>query len=477
MLIEQRAQAVHPLYDSDNATQNNAAQNNTPTRTTTDAGVVQVAIYLDPTGREIVFWEDVLVAFKNAIHIRQGSCIIPFLRGCDYMLLYPLRIAAVPNRVLDVYIDGPSKQTHATDQTSLSQIRTSPNTQTVTRVMNLVEEIMEGIVRRVSEHVLSESGVTPKSRDSNYSNRNNDDITTTATAAVNFRSSENDNRSAGGGPSGEAPLQQGQQEQHKATQHNTSSHYDSTPKTPLSHISTSAATNYKSYPVVNQHQESLSKFFESLKSGRRKDDTNSGIVSDKPAKVATDTDTHTDDSISRHSADSGKSKVESPGIPHAQRGQQRPIDDDINDFPEGLRNVAVKAKQGDVGSQYSVAESYKYGFKGLSRNDKLAMSWYGKAADQGHANSQYCMGEYYSEGFVVPKDYAMAMEWFLKSAMQGNRDAQFNVGYMHEFGDGVPEDKNKALEWYLKAANGGHVGARLEVVSLREEGYSVPTEE
>ncbi|KAK3842082.1 MAG: hypothetical protein J3R72DRAFT_523840 [Linnemannia gamsii] len=338
MLIEQRAQAVHPLYNSDNAAQNNAAQNNTSTRTTTDAGVVQVAIYLDPTGREIVFWEDVLVAFKNAIHIRQGSCIIPFLRGCDYMLLYPLRIAAVPNRVLD---------------------------------------IMENIVRRVSEHVLSESGVTPKSRDSNNSNSSSGDITATATAAVNTRGSENDNRSVEGGPSGNTPPQQ---EQQKAVQDNT----------------------------------------------------------------------NTDDRISRHSVDSGRSKVETPDTPRAQQRKQRPAVDDNKDIPKRMRNFAVKAKEGDIESQNSLANFYKYGLEGVSRNDKLAMEWYSKAAEQGHAEAQFRMGGYYSEGFAVPKDYAKAMEWFLKSARQGNCDAQFSVGYMHAGGDGVPEDKNKALEWMYR---------------------------
>ncbi|KAG0276527.1 hypothetical protein BGZ95_007414 [Linnemannia exigua] len=454
---QERLQAIRPLHNSKN---NNAPQSSTSAGTT-DWDVVHLAIYLDPAGRAIVFWEDVLVAFKNALHIRQGSCILPFLRGSDYKLLYPLRIAAIPNRVLDVYIEEPST-------------RSSPNTQTTTRMMHLVEEVMEDIVRRVSEYALSESGVIPKSHDSNNSNNSNYDIT----AAVSAENSENYNVSAESRPSGNTPPPQ---EQQKASQHNTSSIYDSTSKALLSKLSTSAATNDKSYLNNNHQQENLIKLCgELLRTILRQGDTNSGVVSDKPTRVATDSDTgpytgtNTDDSVSRHFVDSGKSKDESPGTAHAQ---QALIDDDINDIPKGLRDVAAKAMQGDIESQYSLAQSYNYGSNELSRNDRLAMVWYGKAANQGHAESQCCMGGYYKEGFTVPKDYAKAMEWFLKSARQGHHGAQYRIGLMYEFGDGVPEDKNKAMEWHLRAANGGNVMARVFVGNLREQGYNAPTQE
>ncbi|KAG0276528.1 hypothetical protein BGZ95_007415 [Linnemannia exigua] len=497
MLIKQRVQAVRPFYNITNTT-----QNNTLTTTATDADIVQVAVHLDPAGRAIVFWEDVLVAFKNALHIRQGSCILPFLRGSDYKLLYPLRIAAIPNRVLEVYIEEPST-------------RSSPNTQTATRMMHLVEEVMEDIVRRVSEYVLSQSGITPKSHISKNINSSNDDITTTVTAVLNTGNSENYIVSAEDGPSGNSSPQQ---RKRKAIRGNISSIHDSPLNVSLSKLSTSATTNDKSYPNYDQQLENLINIFESLMSGRRQDDTNSGTVSDKADKVASDSDTDaytytgTDDSIFRHSANSGKSSVGSPAIPHTQQVQQWSVED-IKDIPEDLRDVATKAMQGDIESQYSLAQSYNYGSNGLSQNDRLAMVWHGKAADQGHAESQYCMGEYYEEGVAVPKDYTKAMEWFVKSAGQGNCDAQYfigsmygrgngvpkdenkamewflksarqghhgaqyRIGLMYEYGKGVPQDKNKALEWHLKAANGGKSGAWWNVFSLRGQGYSVPVEE
>ncbi|KAF9142353.1 hypothetical protein BG015_000947 [Linnemannia schmuckeri] len=69
--------------------------------------ILYVDCYLDPeTKKTIVLWED--IPFSNALQIRQGARVIPFLKGPDFRNLEPLRIAAMPNVVLDVVIDSPS---------------------------------------------------------------------------------------------------------------------------------------------------------------------------------------------------------------------------------------------------------------------------------------------------------------------------------------------------------------------------------
>ncbi|KAG0218438.1 hypothetical protein BGX33_007400 [Mortierella sp. NVP41] len=45
------------------------------------------------------------MVFKDAANIRHGTRVLPFLRGSDYKTLEPLRFAAVPNAVLDVYVE------------------------------------------------------------------------------------------------------------------------------------------------------------------------------------------------------------------------------------------------------------------------------------------------------------------------------------------------------------------------------------
>ncbi|KAG0375537.1 hypothetical protein BGX24_008962 [Mortierella sp. AD032] len=71
--------------------------------------VIHVDTQFDPeTQKEIVLWDDILLAFKNAELVRQKTKIVPFLKNNDFTVLHPLRIAAVPNTVLDVIIDTPA---------------------------------------------------------------------------------------------------------------------------------------------------------------------------------------------------------------------------------------------------------------------------------------------------------------------------------------------------------------------------------
>ena len=71
-------QAVRPIYKS--------ASSDTSTTTTTSADVeiVHVAIHKDSEGKQIVLWEDISIAFKDAVNIRHGTKILPFLRGGDF---------------------------------------------------------------------------------------------------------------------------------------------------------------------------------------------------------------------------------------------------------------------------------------------------------------------------------------------------------------------------------------------------------
>lgn len=65
------------------------------------------------------------------------------------------------------------------------------------------------------------------------------------------------------------------------------------------------------------------------------------------------------------------------------------------------------------------------------------------------------IGVNFESGTVVPKDDRLAVEWYTKSAEQGNVSAQFNLGGMYSNGRGVPKDDRLATEWYRKAAAQG----------------------
>jgi TPR repeat protein len=57
--------------------------------------------------------------------------------------------------------------------------------------------------------------------------------------------------------------------------------------------------------------------------------------------------------------------------------------------------------------------------KGVLKDDKQAVYWYQKAADQGLAEAQYNLGVMYVNGKGVLKDYKQAVYWCQKSADQG----------------------------------------------------------
>ena len=47
--------------------------------------IVHIDCYKDPdTHKEFVLWEDILLAFKDAVHVRHGSRVVPFSKGTDF---------------------------------------------------------------------------------------------------------------------------------------------------------------------------------------------------------------------------------------------------------------------------------------------------------------------------------------------------------------------------------------------------------
>ncbi|KAG0269597.1 hypothetical protein BGZ95_002012, partial [Linnemannia exigua] len=65
----------------------------------------------DPaTLKEVVLWDDVIQAFNDALHIRHKAKVVPFLKGADFRVLEPRRIAAIPGAVLDVMVEGKPTQ-------------------------------------------------------------------------------------------------------------------------------------------------------------------------------------------------------------------------------------------------------------------------------------------------------------------------------------------------------------------------------
>ncbi|USI88257.1 sel1 repeat family protein (plasmid) [Acinetobacter johnsonii] len=61
----------------------------------------------------------------------------------------------------------------------------------------------------------------------------------------------------------------------------------------------------------------------------------------------------------------------------------------------------------------------------------------------------------YANGRGVHQNDKKAIEWITKAANQGYADAQNLLGIMYKNGDGVSQDYKKAKEWYGKACDNG----------------------
>jgi hypothetical protein len=75
-----RVQAIRPVYSTSKPTTPAAA---------TDPDVIHIAVHSGDAGKEILYWEDIVFAFKDALNIRHGADILSFVKGSvDYSCIF-----------------------------------------------------------------------------------------------------------------------------------------------------------------------------------------------------------------------------------------------------------------------------------------------------------------------------------------------------------------------------------------------------
>jgi TPR repeat protein len=97
--------------------------------------------------------------------------------------------------------------------------------------------------------------------------------------------------------------------------------------------------------------------------------------------------------------------------------------------------------------------------KGVLEDDKEAVKWYHKAANQGYADVQYNLAQMYRRGEGVLKDDKEAVKWYHKAADQGVAKAQYSLGLMYKNGKGVLKSMTQAKYWIQKTFAGSNVEA------------------
>lgn len=191
-----------------------------------------------------------------------------------------------------------------------------------------------------------------------------------------------------------------------------------------------------------------------------------------------------------------------------------------------VQELLRKAKAGEAWAQYNLGVMYENG-RGVAKDERQAMEWYHKAAEQGNAKAKsafedmlaravsqtdvkitlpsflleppseipfvieeqkaskeiiqlqkaveagdvqalYMLGKSFIKGlYGVSIDVARGVMCLKRAADQGHITAQFNIGVAFEQGHGVAKDERQAVEWYSKAAAQGHAAAKRELERLQ----------
>lgn len=126
---------------------------------------------------------------------------------------------------------------------------------------------------------------------------------------------------------------------------------------------------------------------------------------------------------------------------------------------DNQENVVDRAASATGQGEYETGLAYALG-DGVAQHDRVAFSYFLRAAKKGYALAQYKVGVAYAYGEGVSQDYRSAADWYRKAAEQGYTIAQRNLATMYLNGSGIQKDKVQALAWYqVVAANGNAMDA------------------
>jgi hypothetical protein len=135
---------------------------------------------------------------------------------------------------------------------------------------------------------------------------------------------------------------------------------------------------------------------------------------------------------------------------------------------DGLFDFQMKlAKGGNAEAQYKVGEMYETGF-GVKQDQKEAMNWMTKSANQGHETAGFKLLYWDVEKNGLKGTNKAKVGELKKKAESGNPQAQYYVGKMNAHGVGMKKNEDEAIEWLNKAALVGVIEAESELVTVRE---------
>ncbi|KAF9153946.1 hypothetical protein BG015_002252 [Linnemannia schmuckeri] len=417
---------------------------------------IHLAVHPDPvSGKDIVLWDDITAAFDDVIQIRSGTFVQSFLKGADFKILDPLRIAAVPGVILDVVVRNKA-------ELSLESLKKS----------------LPGSEADENKPPTSDISITVSGRSPAYGIENvamaaamNNDNPTLKLLSRG-QETEKDNKSPPTPGNNTPPTLQ-----------------DAAPKTqaPGSPQETAAnAAKNIARTMMNAtlgDNKALNALGDMYRDGR-------GVCQDYRAAM----DRYTK-AAGQENADAqcniGQLYHNGHGVnldyTLAVHWYQKAINQGhtrakynlgtiyqgyYRDYAKAAACFLEAANEGFAPAQCSLGSLHQRG-SGVPQDYSLAMEWYRKASEQEHTEAQYNIGHLYHQGYSVAQDHFQAMDWYLKAAEKGHAVAQASAGVMYQHGQGVPQDDSLALDWFQRAATQGNANAQLYLGLTYEYGLGV----
>ena len=119
-----------------------------------------------------------------------------------------------------------------------------------------------------------------------------------------------------------------------------------------------------------------------------------------------------------------------------------------------IDGMELMYKSADAG--YAPAQAKLGYILDQSEENKKAVIWFRKAAEQGNMDGQYGLGIMYAKGDGVEKTFFLAIRWIKKAADQGHLLAMRTYATALENGElGVSKDEDETIRWLKKAADQG----------------------
>jgi TPR repeat protein len=146
--------------------------------------------------------------------------------------------------------------------------------------------------------------------------------------------------------------------------------------------------------------------------------------------------------------------------------------------------LLAKANGGDAVAQVQMGDNSCTAVSGVTLTskqlvecNKIASTWYRKAAEQGSLAGELRLAALYRDGRGVPRDMEQAAGWYRKAAEQGDVSAQGTLGVLYSMGQGVPQSYVDSYYWFDLAARVKGPGQEKYATYRQMSGTHITTDE